>query len=109
MVYLSLLQAQEGLELLTSYEHLATQIDNPGLAGAFNTLLGAREFVFGHFDEGIEICTKAAKLCEAAGNYEDAGFACMLIAACYLAKGDCERVLVLKEAVHRLLHMAKKR
>ena len=58
---------------------------------------------FGHFDQAIHTLTKAAELCEAAGNAEDAGQAYMLLQWSHMLKGDYDQVLTLKEDVLRMM------
>ena len=58
---------------------------------------------FGLLDQAIETLTKAAELCEAAGNAEDAALAYAYLQWSYSTKGDFERVLTLNEDVLRKL------
>jgi tetratricopeptide (TPR) repeat protein len=49
------------------------------------------------------MCTKAAELCEAAGNAEDAGFAYTWLEWSHLYRGDFDRVLAVKEDLLRTM------
>jgi hypothetical protein len=70
-----LFKFQEYYDLLTRYEPMARELENPELLGAFYGRLGLCHFAFGHYDQDIQTLTKAVELCEAAGNAEDAGHA----------------------------------
>jgi tetratricopeptide (TPR) repeat protein len=65
--------------------------------------VGNCEFVFGHFDQGIKTSTKAAELCEAAGNAEDAGYAYAWLGWNNLYRGNYDRVLAVKEELLRTM------
>ena len=53
--------------------------------------------------QAIHTLTKAAELCEAAGNPEDAGQAYMLLQWSHVLQGDYDQVLALKEDVLRMM------
>ncbi|MBI3329624.1 MAG: AAA family ATPase [Nitrospinae bacterium] len=65
-------------DLLTRYEAMAVTVGDQGLLGAFYARLGWGQWTFGAFDQAIQTLRKAADLCDAAGNAEDAGQAYML-------------------------------
>jgi tetratricopeptide (TPR) repeat protein len=92
-----LFKSQEYYDLLTRYESMAEGLGNPELMGGFYTGMGHCEFGFGNFDQSIQRLTKAAELCEAAGNAEDAGYAYARLGWSHLYRGDYNRVLALKE------------
>jgi len=65
--------------------------------------MGNCDFGFGHFDQGIKTLTKAAELCEAAGNVDDAGYAYAWLGWNHLYRGHYDRVLALKEDLLRTM------
>jgi tetratricopeptide (TPR) repeat protein len=65
--------------------------------------LGHCQFTFGHYDQAIHTLTKAAELCEDAGNAEDAGHAYLYLGWSHVDRGDYDRVLALKEDVLRTM------
>jgi tetratricopeptide (TPR) repeat protein len=65
--------------------------------------MGNCDFGFGHFDQGIKRLTKAAELCEAAGNVEDAGYAYAWLGWNHLYRGHYDRVLAVKEELLRMM------
>jgi len=96
-VFQLLLKVPEHYALLIRHESLAVRVGNPALLGTFYVCLGHCEFTFGTFDDAIQTLNKAAQLCEAAGNAEDAGFAYMYLQWSHVFRGDYGRVLALKE------------
>jgi predicted ATPase len=102
-VMLLLNKYPEYYDLLTRYETIAVRVGDQGLLGAFYNGLGWGEYGFGHFNQAIQILTKAADLCEATGNPEGAGQAYMLLQWSYMWKGDYDQVLPLKEDALRMM------
>jgi len=102
-VFHLLLKFPEYYELLTHYEPMARELGNQALLGALYSRVGHCEFGFGNFDQAIQTLTKAAELCEAAGNAEDAGFAYTFLEWSHFMRGDFDRVLALKEDVLRTM------
>jgi tetratricopeptide (TPR) repeat protein len=82
---------------------MARGLGNPELLGAFYARLGHCEFSFGNYDQAIHTFGKAAKLCQGAGNAEDAGYAYVFWEFSHFDRGDFERVLALKEDVLRTM------
>src|SRR5439155_4501408 len=72
-VMILLFKFPEYYDLLTRYESTAVRVGDSGLLGAFYARMGWCEWVFGYFDRDLQTLTKAAELCDAAGNAEDAG------------------------------------
>jgi class 3 adenylate cyclase/tetratricopeptide (TPR) repeat protein len=103
IVFLLLFKSQEFYDLLTRYEPMAKGLGNPEILGAFYARLGHCEFSFGNYDRAIQTLTKAAELCEAAGNAEEAGYAYVFWEFSHFDRGDFERVLALKEDVLRTM------
>jgi tetratricopeptide (TPR) repeat protein len=103
MVFNLLFKYQEYYDLLTRYESMAKGLGNPELLGAFYVRLGYCEFSFGQFDQAIKTLTKAAELCEAAGNVEDAGYAYNQLEWSHLYRGHYDRVLAVKEELLRTM------
>ncbi len=102
-VFLLLFKTSEYYELLARYEPMAIELGNQALLGALYSRMGHCEFGFGNFDQGIRRLTKAAELCEAAGNAEDAGYAYAFLGWNLLYKGHYDRVLTVKEELLRVM------
>jgi class 3 adenylate cyclase/tetratricopeptide (TPR) repeat protein len=102
-VFFLLLKIPEYYELLIGYEPMAIGLGNQALLGAFYSRVGHWEFGLGRFGQGIKMSAKAAELCEAAGNAEEAGCAYAYLAWNHLYRGDFERVLAVKEDALRTM------
>jgi tetratricopeptide (TPR) repeat protein len=96
-VFMLLIKISEYYDLLTRYEPMAIELGNQALLGAFYSRVGHSEFHLGRFDQAVKMSTKAAELCEAAGNAEDAGFAYTWLEWSHLYRDDFDRVLTVKE------------
>jgi tetratricopeptide (TPR) repeat protein len=94
-----LLKQREYYDLLTRFESEASVLNKPGLVGAFHTALGVCEWSFASFDKAIQRLTKAAELCEAGGNDEDAALAYSFLAWSHLFRGDPEKAIALGNKV----------
>jgi predicted ATPase/class 3 adenylate cyclase len=103
IVFFLLLRHPEYYDLLTRYEPMARELGNPGLLGAFYARLGHCGYSFGNYDQAIQTLNKAAELCEAAGNAEEAGYAYVFWQWSHLDRGNYDRVLALKEDVLRMM------
>jgi tetratricopeptide (TPR) repeat protein len=103
MVMILLFKFLEYYDLLTRYEPTAVGLGHPGPLGVFYARMGWCECSFSHIDPAIQTLTKAAELCEAGGNAEDAGLAYMLLQRSYLTKGDYDQVLALQVDVLRMM------
>jgi tetratricopeptide (TPR) repeat protein len=102
-VFFLLLKTPEYYDLLIRYEPMAIDLGNQALLGALYSRMGNCDFGFGHFDQSIKRLSKAAELCEAAGNFEDAGYAYAWLGWNHLLKGDYDRVLAVKEELLRAM------
>ena len=102
-VFLLLLKLQEYYELLTRYESMVVALEAPGLLGTFYARLGWFQGIFGCFAQGIQVMTKAAALCEAAGNAEDAGLTYSMMQWCHVCTGDFDQVLALQAPLLRTM------
>ena len=103
MVMVLLGKFSEYYDLLTRYEAMVVGLGHPGLLGAFYARLGWCVWCFGHFDQAIHTLTKAADLCEAAENADDAGQAYLMWEWSHLFKGDYDQSLALKDQVLRVM------
>jgi predicted ATPase len=103
VVFRLLFKFQEYFDLLTRYELMANELGNPELQGALYVNLGDCEFTFGQYDQAIQTLTKAAELCEAAGNMEEAGHAYAYLQLSHLYKGSFAPVLTLKKGLLRTM------
>jgi tetratricopeptide (TPR) repeat protein len=92
-VFLLLAKFSEYYDLLTRYEPMAMGLGNQALLGALYSRTGFCDFEFGHYDHGIKRLTKAAELCEAAGNIEDTGYAYVWLGWNHLFAGHYDQVL----------------
>jgi class 3 adenylate cyclase/tetratricopeptide (TPR) repeat protein len=102
-VFMLLFKTSEYYDLLTRYEPMAIELGNQELLGALYSRMGKCDWGFGHFDQGIKTLTKAAELCEAAGNAENAGFAYAELEWSHLYRGHYDRVLAVKEELLRTM------
>jgi class 3 adenylate cyclase/tetratricopeptide (TPR) repeat protein len=105
IVFYMLFKNQEYYRILTRYESMAIELRNQALLGALYSRKGNCEFTFCHYDQCIKTLTKAAELCKAAGNVEDAGYAYAWLGWSHLFMGHYDRVLNVKEEL--LLIMEK--
>jgi class 3 adenylate cyclase len=103
MVVQLLFELPEYYALLTRYEPMARRLGNPELLGALYARMGHCEYSFGHFDQAIQRLAKWVKLCEAAGNAEEAGYAYLFLKWSHFLRGDFDRVLALKEDLLRTM------
>jgi tetratricopeptide (TPR) repeat protein len=102
-VFMLVFKTPEYYDLLTRCESMAEGLGNPERLGAFYARMGQCEYSLGHFDKAIERLAKAAKLCEAVGNAEDAGYTYLWLEWSHLYKGDFDRVPALKEDLIRTM------
>jgi tetratricopeptide (TPR) repeat protein len=103
IVFLLLLRSPEYYDLLIRFEPMARGLENPELMGAFYARLGYCEYSFGNIDQAIQTLTKAAELCEAAGNAEEAAYAYVFWGWSHFDRGDYDRVLALNEDLLRTM------
>jgi class 3 adenylate cyclase/tetratricopeptide (TPR) repeat protein len=99
----ALLKLSEYYDLLTHGEAMVVRSRNPGLLGAYYARMGWCEWSFGDFDQAIQTTTKAATLCEGAGNTEDASQAYVHRQWSHLCQGDLHQSLASKDAILRAL------
>jgi tetratricopeptide (TPR) repeat protein len=100
-VFLHLLKIPEYHEMLIRHESMAAETGDPGTQGAFYGALGYCEMSNGSLKNCIRITTRAAELCDAAGNVDGAIQAYLTLEQSHFFRGDIDRVLTLKEAVLR--------
>jgi class 3 adenylate cyclase/tetratricopeptide (TPR) repeat protein len=103
IVFFLLFKSPEYYDLLIRFEPMARGLGNPELLGAFYARLGDCEYSFGNLDQAIKTLTKAAELCEVAGNAEDAGHAYANLGWSHFYRGNFGRALALKEDVLRTM------
>jgi predicted ATPase len=102
-VFVLLMKLQEYYDLLTRYESMVVELEDPGLLGTFYARMGWFQGIFGFFAQGIQVMTKAAALCEAAGNAEDAGLTYSMMQWCHVCTGDFDQVLALHAPLLRTM------
>lgn len=102
-VFRLLFKFPEYFDLLIRYEPIANELGNPELQGALYVNLGDCEFTFGQYDQAIQTLTKAAEICETAGNMEEAGHAYAYLQLSHLYKGSYAQVLSLKKDLLRTM------
>jgi len=100
-VFDQLFKHLEYFDLLTRYDSMAKSLGSSELVGAFNARLGYCEWASGNFDKAIQRLTKAAELCEASGNAEEAGYAYAWLEWGHLYRGNYDRVLAVKKDILR--------
>lgn len=88
-------------DLLIRYEPMAIELDDPGILGAFYACIGWCEWASGSTGKAIHTATKAAELCETAGNVEGAALAYDVLQYSHFYKGNFEETIALKKAVLR--------
>jgi class 3 adenylate cyclase/tetratricopeptide (TPR) repeat protein len=88
-------------DFLTRYEPEAIKLDNPGILGAFYACIGQCEWTSGSPGKAIRTATKAAELCETAGNAGGAAHAYDVLQWSNVYKGNYEKAIALKEHVLR--------
>jgi tetratricopeptide (TPR) repeat protein len=96
-VFLLLLQLPSYYDYLMRYEFVVRGTDDDSLRGIFYVRSGHCEMIFGLLSKSIDTLSKAAELCEATGNPEDAGYAYCIMGWDHLWKGDLEAAIRLKE------------
>ena len=101
-VFMLLFKYPEYYGLLTRYEPAAVRSDSQELLGMFYARMAMCEFWFGDFDQAIQRGTKAVEFCEASGNSEGAGFACLAMQWCHIYKCEFDQVFALKENILRM-------
>lgn len=89
--------------ILTRFEHMAIALEDEGLLGTFYSRLATCEWGYGNFDRAIQLNTKAAELCQAAGDVEETAYAYAQMQWCHQYTGNFDQVLYLKEIVLRTM------
>jgi len=102
-VFGQIFQPSEYYELLTRYEPLACRVGGRGLQADFYARMAACELAFGSLDQALQSATRAAELCEAAGQAENAGHAYHVMEWIHFFKGNYHRSIELKDEVLRKL------
>lgn len=102
-VFYVLLKTAEYYKLLCNHEHIASKLGNQALLGALYSRMGNCEHSNGEFEKAIKTSSKAAELCAAGGNTEDAGYAHAWLGWHYLYSGNFEQVFIAKENLLRML------
>ncbi len=102
-VFYVLLKTTEYYNLLNKCEHIAIRLGDQALLGALYSRMGNCEHSCGEFEKAIETSAKAAELCEAAGNAEDAGYSYCWLGWHYLYRGKFAQVFTAKENLLRML------
>jgi len=101
-----LFRQTEYYELLTRYEPVAVGLGKPEILGPFYACLGSCQWWFGLLGQSVRTLAEAARLCEAAGDFERAGNVMMSLQWSYLWMGDFDKAITLKKDVLRLLDLA---
>jgi class 3 adenylate cyclase/tetratricopeptide (TPR) repeat protein len=96
-----LLQMRQYYDLLTRYEPLLEETENPGLRGAFYGSIGATEYAFANFDRAIQFASKGIELCRASGSTEALRLAYPFLIFSHSYRGDFERALAVKDEAVR--------
>jgi tetratricopeptide (TPR) repeat protein len=101
VVFQNLFRMQEYYELLTRYEPIAVELNDPTLLGPLIQQIGHCDWTFGRFDQAHERFAAAAELLEPAGNYAVAAQTYQIWMWNYNNTGDFREVLALRERAER--------
>ena len=102
-VFYVLLKTSEYYNLLANQEHTGIKLGNQAMLGALYSRMGNCEHSNGEFEKAIKTSSRAADLCEAGGNTEDAAYAYAWLGWHYLYTGNFGQVLIAKENLLRML------
>jgi len=103
VVFESVWRMPDWYQLLLRFEDAAVRLGEPGLLGAFYGRLGWLEWYFGDTDRSIEAAARGATLCEAAGNYDDAGQAFIAWQVSLFNRAEYAQSLCRKDDVLRVM------
>jgi class 3 adenylate cyclase/tetratricopeptide (TPR) repeat protein len=101
LVFLRLFQVVEHYADLTRFEPVAAGLGDPSLLGAYYGSMAQYEYGLGRFRQAIDTATRAARLCEEAGNAEGEAFADMVLGWSYFHTGEYDQILALEPGVER--------
>jgi tetratricopeptide (TPR) repeat protein len=101
VVFQNLFHMQEYYELLTRYEPVAVELNDPALLGPLIQQIGHCDWTFGRFDQAHRRFAAAADLLEATGNYTVAAQTYQIWMWNYNNTGDFREVLGLRERAER--------
>jgi class 3 adenylate cyclase/tetratricopeptide (TPR) repeat protein len=101
LVFFRLFELVHHYEDLTRFEPIAVGLGDLHLLGAYYGSMSWYEFGLGRFRQSIATATRAAELCEAAGNPEGAAMAYMVLGWSYVYTGELDRILALEPRVER--------
>jgi len=79
-------------DLIRRHEPLVLELGDDALLGAYYARLGHRQWTFGEISEATATLERAAELCEACGQAEDAAATYAILAWAHLMLGNYERV-----------------
>jgi tetratricopeptide (TPR) repeat protein len=102
IVFQMLFKIQEYYDVLIPYKPVAVGLANQGLLGAFYTCMSHCEWWFGEYDQAVENAMKGAELCEAAGEFEQAGFSYMLLIWIHLWLAEYDVAISFKKEALRM-------
>ncbi len=103
LVFRLLSKLPEYHALLVRHEPMAVRAGDPGQSGVFYARLGYCEYAFGRLDDAILTTSKAARLCETAGNADGAEQAYVIGQWSHASKGSYDEALVLHADVLRTM------
>jgi tetratricopeptide (TPR) repeat protein len=101
-LFFGLVKVKEYHDLLASYESMLAEVGHLGLRGECYAVLGYCQTTLALYDEAIRTSSRAAELCERAGNKEAAGYAMYISAFAHLFRADYEQALALSEDALRI-------
>jgi class 3 adenylate cyclase/tetratricopeptide (TPR) repeat protein len=101
VVFQNLFRMQEYYDLLTRYEPIALELDDPALLGPLVQQIGHCDWTFGRFEQAERRFQAAARMLEAAGNYAVAAQTYQISMWNYNCMGEFEKALQLRERAER--------
>jgi len=99
VLFQNLFQMQEYYELLTRYEPVAIELNDPTLLGPLVQQIGHCDWTFGRFERAHRRFARAAELLEPAGNYAVAAQTYQIWMWNHLCRGNFRDALTLQDRV----------
>jgi tetratricopeptide (TPR) repeat protein len=97
VVFQNLFKMQEYYDLLTRYEPIAVELNDPALLGPLIQQIGHCDWTFGRFEQADRRFKVAAQLCEETGNYAVAAQTYQIWMWNHQCLGNFREVLALQE------------
>ncbi len=98
-VMFHLLNFREYYDLLTYYEHLAINLNDVSVLGAYYSRMGHCEWAFGYFSEAVDTLEKSIGLCLESNNFQDLLYAYWVLQWAHIGTGNFEKSLGIKNKI----------